>query len=96
MKILLGTHHLEVRAGSELFTAELASAFQARGHEVAVFTFFKGALADEITGRGIPVFDSDERETIARLTRTSSRPTTFPVLISFEPSFLRVSDCTRC
>ena len=68
MKILLGTHHLEVRAGSELFTAELASAFQARGHEVAVFTFFKGALADEITGRGIPVFDSDERETIARLT----------------------------
>jgi hypothetical protein len=39
MKILFGTHQLEVRAGSELFTAELAQSIHARGHEVAVFTF---------------------------------------------------------
>jgi hypothetical protein len=45
VKILLGTHHLELRAGSELFTAELAHSIQARGHEVAVFTFFKGKIA---------------------------------------------------
>jgi hypothetical protein len=68
MKILLGTHHLEVRAGSELFTAELAYAFQARGHDVSVFTFFKGAVSEEIQARGIPVFDPDDRGTISRLT----------------------------
>jgi hypothetical protein len=67
MNILLGTHHLEGRAGSELFTAELASAFQARGHAVSVFTFFKGPVAEEIQARGIPVFDPDDQGTISRL-----------------------------
>jgi hypothetical protein len=66
MKILLANHHLEVRAGSELFTVELASAFQARGHEVAIFTFFKGALAEEVGGNGIRVFDPEERAAMSR------------------------------
>ena len=67
MRILLGTHHLEMLAGSELFTAELASSFRARGHDVAIFTFFKGELARTIETRGIPVFDPDEAGAISRL-----------------------------
>jgi hypothetical protein len=60
VKILLGTHHLEDRAGSELFTAELASSIRSRGNEVAVFTFFKGDVAGLIEAEGIQVFDPDE------------------------------------
>ena len=68
MKILLGTHHLELRAGSELFTAELADSIQARGHEVAVFTFFKGKFAKLIEANEIPVFSSDNTTAMVRFT----------------------------
>ena len=64
MRILLGNHQLESRAGSELFTAELASAFQARGHEVAVFTFFKGAIAGELEAADVPVFEPEDQAAI--------------------------------
>lgn len=66
MKILFGTHQLELRAGSELFTAELARAIQAAGHDVAVFTFFKGKFAQTIQAAGIPVFHPEETAAIAR------------------------------
>lgn len=66
MKILFGTHHLEIRAGSELFTAELAHSILARGHEVAVFTFFKGKFAELIEAHGILVFDPDDTSAISR------------------------------
>jgi hypothetical protein len=66
MRILLGTHHLEIRAGSELFNAELAHALRARGNDVALFTFFKGELAAQIEAHGIPVFDPDDTSVIAR------------------------------
>ena len=66
MKILLGTHHLEMRAGSELFTAELANSIQARGHGVAVFTFFKGEIAGLIEANGIPVFTPDNANAMVR------------------------------
>jgi hypothetical protein len=65
MKILFGNHHLEERAGSELFTAELARSFRARGNDVAIFTFFKGELAAQIEAQGIPVFDPDDRGAIS-------------------------------
>lgn len=68
MKILLGTHHLELRAGSELFTAELAHSIQARGHEVAVFTFFKGKIAELIEANDIPVFSPDNATALVRFT----------------------------
>jgi len=68
VKILLGTHHLEIRAGSELFTAELAHSIQARGHEVAVFTFFKGKIAELIEANDIPVFSPDNATAMARFT----------------------------
>ena len=68
MKVLFGTHQLEIRAGSELFTAELAYSIQARGHEVAVFTFFKGKFAELIEANGIPVFGPDDKTAIARFT----------------------------
>ena len=66
MKILLGTHHLEIRAGSELFTAELANSIQASGHDVAVFTFIKGEFAGLIEANGIPVFSPDDTNAMAR------------------------------
>jgi hypothetical protein len=66
MKILLGTHQLEVRAGSELFTAELARAIRSAGHDVAVFTFFKGKFAQTLQADGIPVFHPEETSAIAR------------------------------
>jgi hypothetical protein len=65
MKILLGTHHLEVRAGSELFTAELAHSLRQRGNEVAIFTFFKGKLAARIEAQGIRIFDPDDTAAIS-------------------------------
>ena len=59
MKVLLGTHHLEERAGSELFTAELASSIRSRKNEVAIFTFFKGDFAELIEADGIQVFEPE-------------------------------------
>jgi hypothetical protein len=68
VKLLLGTHHLEMLGGSELFAAELAFSIRARGHEVAIFTFFKGELARSIEAQGIPVFDSDDVSGISLFT----------------------------
>ena len=66
MKVLLGTHHLEIRAGSELFTAELASSIRSRDNEVAIFTFFKGDFAELIEADGIRVFDPDDAASITQ------------------------------
>jgi hypothetical protein len=78
MNVLFGTHHLEERGGSELFTAELASSVHSRGHDVAVFTFIKGAIADQIETHGIPVFDSEDIDAISRfdpdIVQTSHHP----------------------
>ena len=77
MRTLLGNHHLERRAGSELFTAELATSIQALGHDVAVFTFFKGAFSRSIEQQGIPVFDANDPDAIVGFNPTSFKPTTF-------------------
>jgi hypothetical protein len=66
VKILLGTHHLEMRAGSELFAAELIASFQARGHEVAAFTFFKGEIGEVIEANGTPVFETHDKNAMVR------------------------------
>src|SRR5664279_3959041 len=65
MKILFGNHQLEVRAGSELFTAEFAHSFRERGNDVAIFTFFKGEFAAQIEAQGIPIFDPDDSNAIS-------------------------------
>jgi hypothetical protein len=66
MKVLLGTHHLEQRAGSELFTAELASSIRSRQNEVAIFTFFKGDFAELVEADGIQVFEPDDTTAITQ------------------------------
>ena len=68
MKVLFGTHHLAARAGSELFTSELARSVQAKGHQVAIFTFYKGNFARLIQAQGIQVFDSSELGDLSRFT----------------------------
>lgn len=62
----MGTHQLEERAGSELFTAELASSIRSRQNEVAIFTFFKGDFAELIEADGIQVFDPDDAAAIVQ------------------------------
>lgn len=67
MRILLANHHLIDRAGSELYTCELAEALAEVGHQVAVFTFDAGELARSRLGaHGIPVFTFADRESIER------------------------------
>jgi hypothetical protein len=66
MRILLGTHQLEQRAGSELFTTELATVLRERGHDVAIFTFFKGMMAAEVEAAGVPVFDAADADAIVQ------------------------------
>lgn len=65
MRILLSNHQLTARSGSELATCELARGLAARGHQVAVFTFFKGPLSEQLTAEhGIPVFDDTQADQI--------------------------------
>ncbi|BDG09269.1 glycosyltransferase family protein [Anaeromyxobacter paludicola] len=64
MKILIANHHLAERAGSELYTKELATALSRRGHEVAAFTFVPGAIADELRAAGVPVLTPADGEAV--------------------------------
>lgn len=65
MRILLSNHQLTARSGSELATYELARGLAARGHQVAVFTFFKGPLSEQLTAEhGVPVFDDTQADQI--------------------------------
>ena len=59
MRILLTNHHLEMYAGSELLTYELAKELIRLKHEVSVFTLFPGRISQNMTqDLGIKVFDS--------------------------------------
>jgi hypothetical protein len=60
MRVLLTNHHLQYRAGSELYCLELATTLQRGGHEVAVFTFAPGSISEELTRRGVPVFSTGD------------------------------------
>jgi hypothetical protein len=60
LRILLSNHHLQVRAGSELYTWELASALQQQGHDVRVFTLLPGPLVDEMRAQGLVVHGPDD------------------------------------
>jgi glycosyltransferase involved in cell wall biosynthesis len=57
MKILITNHHLDSRAGSELFTATLALELKKRNHHVYVFSPILGKISDEIKKGGIIVVD---------------------------------------
>ncbi len=58
MKILITNHHLRNRAGSELFTFELAKHLKERGHNVFVFSFDLGGIAEKIKELNISVTDN--------------------------------------
>ncbi len=64
MKLLLANYHLVDRAGSELYTLELATALRDAGHEVGVFTFSPGPIAQQIQQAGIRVFSLGDRAQI--------------------------------
>ena len=56
MKLLLTNDELhEVRGGTQVFVMDLAKALQERGHEVAVYAWLRGSLAEELTQAGVPV-----------------------------------------
>ncbi|HSP81721.1 MAG TPA: glycosyltransferase, partial [Myxococcaceae bacterium] len=60
MRILLTNHHLQERAGSELYCLELSTALRQAGHQVAVFTFYPGHISEELVRRGVTVFMSED------------------------------------
>jgi hypothetical protein len=60
MRVLLSNHHLAVRAGSELYVAELATALKAGGHDARVFTFIPGELSHTIQASGVPVYTTEQ------------------------------------
>ncbi len=45
----------------------MAGSIRGRGHDVAIFTFFKGELAETIERQGIPVYDARAAKAIADL-----------------------------
>jgi glycosyltransferase involved in cell wall biosynthesis len=57
MKILITNHHLDSRAGSELFTATLSLELKKRNHHVYVFSPILGKISDEIKKSGVIVVD---------------------------------------
>jgi hypothetical protein len=61
MKVLLSNHHLVAREGSELYVRELAGALRDRGHEVGIFTFHPGAVAEQIRSEGVRIFTTADR-----------------------------------
>ncbi|WP_163995258.1 glycosyltransferase family 4 protein [Pyxidicoccus caerfyrddinensis] len=60
MRILLANHQLDQRQGSELYCLELATALTQAGHQVALFTFRPGAIAEAVRRRGVTVFTAAE------------------------------------
>jgi hypothetical protein len=64
MRVLLTNHHLAERAGSELYTLELAMALKELGHQVGVFTFIMGPVAQALRERGVAVFGVSDEERI--------------------------------
>jgi len=82
VKILLTNHHLAVRAGSELLVTELAEGLRARGHEVAVFTMFPGALATTWAAEsGIDVFSPLSGEALLDIRPDVVHVTHWPTLV---------------
>jgi hypothetical protein len=67
MNILFANHHLDMRAGSELYTLELATALRERGHVVTAFTFEAGLVAEELRRKGVPVFGPADHQVIDEL-----------------------------
>jgi hypothetical protein len=67
MHVLFANHQLVERAGSELYTLELATAVRDRGHRVSVFTFDAGPIAQQLQRQGIPVFGPGDAATIGAL-----------------------------
>ncbi|WP_321344949.1 glycosyltransferase [Breoghania sp.] len=57
MKLLITQRMLQNVGGTEMVTVELAIAFHARGHEVAIYCPRPGQLAGLLASNGIPVFE---------------------------------------
>lgn len=70
MRILIANHHLDQRAGSELYCLELATALHRLGVEVALFTFVSGEVAQQAARLGIPVYTPTEALEVERFQPT--------------------------
>lgn len=58
MRILITNIRVGLRSGTEIVVRDFAQRLSERQHDVAVYTPTIGALAEELTSRGIPVVDS--------------------------------------
>jgi len=59
--VLLTCRELAVRAGSQLYTRDVAEVLRALGHSPVVYAPRLGPVADELRRRGVPVIDRLER-----------------------------------
>lgn len=66
MRILIANHHLDQRAGSELYTLELGTALHRLGHQVGLFTFVTGEVSGRAEAAGLQVFTPGERAALER------------------------------
>jgi hypothetical protein len=57
LRILIVNNSLEARGGSELWVRDVARALRARGHAPMAYSRRLGAVAVELRGAGVPVFD---------------------------------------
>ncbi|MEI6535897.1 MAG: hypothetical protein WCN98_11190 [Verrucomicrobiaceae bacterium] len=59
MKLLITNDELdEIRGGTQVFVADAAKEMRQRGHQVAVYSWLRGSLADELVQAGVPVVAS--------------------------------------
>ncbi len=58
MKILITTHQLRHREGSELFTIDLACKLQQRGHQIFIYSPLLGPVAQELPTQNITISDN--------------------------------------
>ena len=61
MRILITNNRLAERAGTELYTRDIAAALVARGHEPIVYSQVLGEVAEELRAAAVPVVDDLER-----------------------------------
>ena len=57
MRVLITNHALAMRAGTELYSRDLAQALRSRGHDVVLFSPVPGAFAHTLRAEGITVVD---------------------------------------
>lgn len=66
MKLLIATHSLAGLAGAPLHSLDLCRGFRRAGHDVSVFAFHLGKVAEMLEGEGFPVYSLQNYRSLDR------------------------------